>query len=141
MFEYLLALVAVHSLAALPRSAAEKLAIVYARLLDLAIPRLRRVAMQNLSLAFPDRSAQERKLIADDVFRSIARVLVALAKFPQITKANIHDWIRYEGYEHFEQALARGKGVLFATAHLGNWELSAFSHALMSVPMHIVVRP
>jgi KDO2-lipid IV(A) lauroyltransferase len=31
--------------------------------------------------------------------------------------------------------------VLFATAHLGNWELSAFSHALMSRPMHIVVRP
>jgi len=31
--------------------------------------------------------------------------------------------------------------VLFATAHLGNWELSAFAHALLSSPMHIVVRP
>ncbi len=34
-----------------------------------------------------------------------------------------------------------GKGVLFATAHLGNWELSAFAHALMAAPMNVVVRP
>src|SRR5947207_9351840 len=33
------------------------------------------------------------------------------------------------------------RSVLVATAHLGNWELSAFSHALMTAPMHIVVRP
>src|SRR5438876_4064536 len=25
------------------------------------------------------------------------------------------------------------------TAHLGNWELSAYAHALMSAPMHVVV--
>jgi KDO2-lipid IV(A) lauroyltransferase len=31
--------------------------------------------------------------------------------------------------------------VLVATAHLGNWELSAFAHAWMTAPMNIVVRP
>lgn len=75
------------------------------------------------------------------VWRSIARLLVAFARFPSIDKGNVSQWIRYEGYEHFEQALRRGRGVLFATAHLGNWELSAFAHALLSSPMHIVVRP
>ena len=44
-------------------------------------------------------------------------------------------------FEHFERALARGHGVLFATAHLGNWELSAFAHGLMAAPMHVVARP
>ncbi len=52
-----------------------------------------------------------------------------------------HHWIRYQGYEHFERAMERGKGVLFATAHLGNWELSAFCHALLPAPMRVVVRP
>ncbi len=141
MLAYLLALAVVQSLAIVPRAAAEKLARLYTRIFDLVIPRLRRSAMRNLALALPEGSAQEHAAIVDEVFRNLARVLVALAKFPQITKANIHEWIRYEGYEHFERALELGKGVLFATAHLGNWELSAFSHALMSKPMHVVVRP
>src|SRR5262249_6156531 len=43
--------------------------------------------------------------------------------------------------EYFENALRNGRGVLFATAHLGNWELSAFAHALVASPMNVVVRP
>ena len=117
------------------------LARCYARLLDLALPRLRRVAMRNLAMALPEKTAAERQAIADGVFRSIARLLYALARFPRINRSNVSEWIRYEGFEHFEQALQRGRGVLFATAHLGNWELSAFAHALMAAPMHVVVRP
>jgi KDO2-lipid IV(A) lauroyltransferase len=78
--------------------------------------------------------------IERDVWGSIARLMVAFARFPAINKQNVGHWIRYEGFEHFEGALRRGKGILFATAHLGNWELSAFAHALMSAPMNIVVR-
>jgi KDO2-lipid IV(A) lauroyltransferase len=75
------------------------------------------------------------------VFRSIARLLAAFARFPRINPENVGEWIRYEGYENFANGLARGRGVLIATGHLGNWELSAFAHALMSAPMHVVVRP
>src|SRR6266851_8364264 len=141
MIDYLMALVAVHSLAIAPRAVAEPLARLYTRLLDLAIPRLRCVGMRNLAMALPDLSRDERARIVDGVFRSIARMLVTFARFPRINRDNIHEWIRYEGYEHFEHALRQGKGVLFATAHLGNWELSAFAHALMSAPMGVVVRP
>ena len=79
--------------------------------------------------------------IVDGVFRSIARLLVAFAKFPRIRRDNLAQWIRLEGGEHFEAALRAGRGVLFATAHLGNWELSAFAHALLAAPMNVVVRP
>jgi len=78
---------------------------------------------------------------ADEVYRSIARMLVSFARFPRIRRESISSLIRYEGFEHFEEALRRGKGVLFATGHLGNWELSAFAHAFMAAPMHVVVRP
>jgi Kdo2-lipid IVA lauroyltransferase/acyltransferase len=139
--EYGAALAAVKSLEYAPRSAAYVLARFYTRLLDLAAPRLRRVAMRNLTLALPEKTHTEHRQIADDVFRSIARLLVTFAKFPGIGRGNVAQWVRCEGYEHVEAALARGRGVLFATAHLGNWELSAFAHGLFFSPMHVLVRP
>ncbi len=139
--EYGLASFALNSLAYTPLPVSHFLARAYVRALDLALPRLRRVAMGNLAMALPAADPRERARIVDGVFRSIARLLVAFARFPQMDRANIGRWIRYQGFEHFEQAQRRGKGVLFATAHLGNWELSAFAHALLTAPMHVVVRP
>ena len=97
--------------------------------------------MRNLEMAYPEKTPAERTQLVDEVFRSIARLLYAFARFPRMNRENIHEWIRYEGLEHFEAAKKAGRGVLFATAHLGNWELSAFAHALMTEPMHIVIRP
>lgn len=97
--------------------------------------------MRNLELAYPDKTPAERKAIADEVFRSIARLLATFARFPQMNSENIHEWIRYEGLEHYLDAKKAGRGVLVATAHLGNWEISAFAHALMTEPMHIMIRP
>jgi Kdo2-lipid IVA lauroyltransferase/acyltransferase len=139
--EYWLARAVLASLAIGPRRFSFALAQVYTRILDVAIPRLRRVAMQNLAMALPELDEHAHRRIAGGVFRSIARLLVAFARFPRIRSANVKDWIRYEGYEHFEKALRRGRGVLFATAHLGNWELSAYAHAILSRPMYVVARP
>jgi len=117
------------------------LARFYANILDLAVPRLRRTARRNLERAYPDKTPAEREGIIDEVFRSIARLLYAFARFPQITRENISDWIRYEGLENYLEAKKAGRGILIATAHFGNWELSAFAHALMTEPMHVMIRP
>lgn len=112
------------------------LARFYFWLIDRAVPKLRRTAERNLQIAgIPDEG------VIDGLFRSLARMLVVFARFPRLTRSNIGELIRYEGLENFTAALDRGKGVLVATAHLGNWELSAFAHAFMTAPMHIVVRP
>jgi Kdo2-lipid IVA lauroyltransferase/acyltransferase len=126
------------SLRRTPLSFAHRLSRLYTRLLDLAIPRLRRTAYRNLGSALPHADAAK---ITNGVYESIARMLVAFSRFPDLNSGNIHEWIRYEGFEYFLEAKRRGKGVLFATAHMGAWELSAFAHALTAEPMHVVVRP
>ncbi|MCC6585482.1 MAG: lysophospholipid acyltransferase family protein [Bryobacterales bacterium] len=120
---------------------AEHVARFYIKLLDLAIPKLRRVAYRNLELALPGLAMADRRRIVDGSFRNLARILVSISRFHRIGKSNVGQYIHYEGFQHFRAAKERGKGVLFATAHLGNWELSAFAHALMAEPMHVVVRP
>jgi KDO2-lipid IV(A) lauroyltransferase len=139
--EYGAAVVALKTLEWAPTALAYGIARIYARLLDGALPRLRQVACRNLSLALPELGAARHREIVDGVFRSIARVLVAFAKFPAIRRQNVTGWIRCEGLEYVEQALQQGRGVLFATAHLGNWELSAYAYALLAAPMQVVVRP
>jgi Kdo2-lipid IVA lauroyltransferase/acyltransferase len=139
--EYLLAIGVVKSLEWAPLPLANGLSRWWCAALDRALPRLRRVALRNLSLAMPELDERQRGTTVDGVFRSLARLLVSFARFPSIDRANLDRWIRWEGAEHFEKALRAGRGVLFATAHLGNWELSAFAHALLAAPMHIVVRP
>jgi KDO2-lipid IV(A) lauroyltransferase len=132
LFEYWIARIAIALVAAFP-----SLSVVFAKLVDLLVPRLRRIAVKNLKMAGFSNSDQ----IADGVFLSIARLLAAFARLPRLTPQNISSLIRYDGLENFQAALARGRGVLVATAHLGNWELSAFAHAWMTAPMNIVVRP
>jgi KDO2-lipid IV(A) lauroyltransferase len=139
--EYGAALFVLKSLEWAPVEVAHGLARGYSRLLDMALPRLRRVAYRNLSFALPELDQARRAEIVDGVFRSVARLLVTVAKFPAIRRENLAQWIRCEGGEYFEQARRQGRGVLFATAHLGNWELSAYAHALLAAPMNVVVRP
>jgi KDO2-lipid IV(A) lauroyltransferase len=139
--EYCLAIAVLQSLAIAPLPLAWRLGHAYARLLDLVLPRLRQVAMRNLSLAMPELTEAGRAGIVNGVFRSIGRLLVSFAKFPSISKENVAQWIHYEGREHYDEAYRQGRGVLFATAHLGNWELSAYAHALLAEPMNVVVRP
>lgn len=133
--EYILARLLLATLAYGPRPLSYALAWCYAQLLRLAVPKLARVAARNLELTgLPSATAA-------GVWRSLARQLVVFARMGRINASNVEDWIRYEGREHFTRAKAEGKGILFATLHLGAWELSAFSHALMTEPMHVVVRP
>jgi KDO2-lipid IV(A) lauroyltransferase len=133
--EYAVAAALVALLRILPLGMSYRAGYAVAKLLDLGLPKLRRVAARNLAMAFPELSADARNRIIDGVFRSVGRVLVALARFPAI------DRISYEGLENYQAAKQQGRGVLIATAHLGNWELSAFAHALMTEPMNVMVRP
>jgi KDO2-lipid IV(A) lauroyltransferase len=139
--EYAIAASLLGALRRLPLSLANAVARTAVRLMDLGIPRLRRIAMQNMSFAFPQLDTAQRKCIADGVFANIARLLVAMARFPELNSENISQWIGYEGLENYRQAKAKGRGILIATAHLGNWELSAFAHALLTEPMNVMVRP
>jgi KDO2-lipid IV(A) lauroyltransferase len=132
LFEYFVARIAIALVAAFP-----SLSVNFAKLIDVLVPRLRRIAIKNLTMAGFSNPSE----IASGVFLSIARLLATFARLPRLTPQNISTLIRYDGLENFTSALARGRGVLVATAHLGNWELSAFSHAWMTSPMHIVVRP
>ena len=46
-----------------------------------------------------------------------------------------------EGYEKIVEAESRGKGVILATAHLGNWYLGGMLLGGLDHPIHVVLKP
>ena len=139
--EYALAWILLKFVGALPRPLARAAGITLAGLVYLLHRKLRRVGKRNLELAFPEKTARERSKILRGVFTSIGRQAAEVCLFPRYTRENVSKTVVYEGFENFERALARGKGVMFLTAHLGAWELSAFAHSLYGYPLGIVMRP
>jgi KDO2-lipid IV(A) lauroyltransferase len=139
--EYALAWPFITILGLLPRPLARATAIVLARIIYFLHPRLRQAGMRNLELAFPEKTRRERARILRGEFTSLGRQLAEVCQFPRYTAENVDHVIVYDGFENYERAYARGKGVLFLTAHFGGWELSAFAHSLHGHWMHIVVRP
>jgi Kdo2-lipid IVA lauroyltransferase/acyltransferase len=125
----------------LPRPLARAFAIGIGQAVYLLHVRLRRVGMRNLALAFPEKSEAERARILRGEFTSLGRQLAEVCQFPRYTRENIDNVVVYDGLENYEQAYARGKGVLFVTAHFGGWELSAFAHSLHGHWLHVVMRP
>jgi KDO2-lipid IV(A) lauroyltransferase len=139
--EYAIAWPFIKILGTLPRSLACAFAISIGQVVYLLHGKLRRVGMRNLELAFPEMSIAERKRILRGEFTSLGRQLAEVCQFPRYTLENVDEVVVYDGLENYEKAYARGKGVLFLTAHFGGWELSAFMHSLHGHWMHVVMRP
>jgi Kdo2-lipid IVA lauroyltransferase/acyltransferase len=138
--EYAAAWPFIKILGILPRPLARATGIGLAWLVYLLHVRLRQVGMRNLAMVFPEKSEAERGRILRAEFASLGRQLAEVCQFPRYTRENVDQVVVYDGLENYERAYARGKGVLFLTAHFGGWELSAFTHSLHGHWMHVVVR-
>ena len=84
----------------------------------------RRLVRRNLRLVYGDAlSVEQRRAIVRGVFEHSARGFGELFWRPQEHGMTVADWCEVQGIEHLDAALAAGKGVLLATAHLGSWTL------------------
>jgi Kdo2-lipid IVA lauroyltransferase/acyltransferase len=138
--EYALIWPVVKVLGALPRPLARTLGVLLAGAVYHLHRRLRKVGLRNLEIAYPEMAAAGRKRIVRGVFVSLGRQLAEFCQFPRYTRDNVSQVAVYEGFENFDAAQRRGKGVLFLTAHLGGWEVGSFVHSIHGHRLRIVVR-
>src|ERR1700680_1976641 len=138
--EYAAAWPFIKILGALPRPVARALGIGLAQVVYLLHARLRQVGMRNLAMVFPEKSEAERARILRGEFASLGRQLVEVCRFPKYTLENVDEVVVYDGFENYERAHARGKGVLLFAGHFGGWELSSFVLSLHGHWMHVIMR-
>ena len=125
----------------LPLRVALCIADVFGTLAFYALSKYRRIALENLGSAFgKEKTTRELNRIARDVFRNFARNAVELINFPKLTRGNINSFVRIKNIDILKEALDKGKGVIIATGHFGNWELLAVTVSLKGYKGAVVGR-
>lgn len=89
----------------------------------------RRVALENLRLAFPERPETWVRETARENFRHLGATAVEFAGVFAESPETLLSRFRFEGRDHLDRVLAQGKGAFLLTAHLGNWELAGLALA------------
>ncbi len=73
--------------------------------------------------------------------RHIAWLLIDFCRMHRITKANVERHCDMREYPRVAEAFAEGKGLIFATAHIGVWDVAGHVAGLLGLPLTSVFRP
>lgn len=102
----------------------------------------RKVTLENLEQAFPDKSLAERRKIARTAYINLAVVGMEMLRVSRLNKKKVIRLVTLdEESEALYQTLVKeGKGVIFLSGHYGSWELSAARIAAVGYPTTIIVK-
>lgn len=103
---------------------------------------VRRVVVERqVRAAFPELEEADVRRIARASYQSLGRTTIETAVLPAYSREEVLALFeRVEGWDLVERAVARGRGVLFVTGHLGNWELGGSYVAARGIPIEAVAR-
>jgi len=123
MFDYFLYKFGQFLVLCLPRKMAYRIAVFISDIHYLFANVDRANVRANLAAIFPEKPLKERDAIRLRMSRNFTKYLADFFKFSQIDAAYIKKYCRIENKHFIDDAAARGRGVIFLTAHIGNWEL------------------
>ena len=101
-------------------------------------PARRHAALANLAVMMPRATRRERVRVARRMMRSYNRMMYEFFRLPHMSRAELLRSVEISGREYLEEAIARGRGVIFASSHIGNWELGAVMVAQLGYTLHAV---
>lgn len=124
---------------ALPDAGALALMAALSRSARLFQPRKQRL-LDGLRIAFgSEKTEAELRAMLPAIYDHGARTFVEVVRMGRWTPDQILEMTEVVGEEHLKAAFARGKGLIGASAHLGNWELALAAMQLRGYQMDVVV--
>jgi len=127
-------------LAALPRRAALALGRGLGALWGDLDRRHVAIAADHLRRAFPDWDESRVMTTARGVYRHFGQVLFDVLWLQGRPRETVLSCVEIVGREHVEAAIAPGRGVVYVTCHLSNFEVLALAHSWVFGPVGMVVR-
>lgn len=110
------------------------------RLFDRGGKRVRYV-LANLRIAYPEKSAAERREIGRESYVHFAWNLIDVARSEHWTADDLLARVEVEGREHLDRALAPGRGAIAVMGHLGSFEVAMRVAPALGFPLTVIGRP
>jgi len=128
-------------LALLPLRAAMLLGSAVGRLAWPLAGETRRQALASLAVAFPERTPAEREAVGRRSFVHLAWLAAEVVTLPRHDR-KLEGYVRFAGESEqaLRQAIGHGRGLVFVTGHVGNWELMARRVARAGIPNAVIAK-
>jgi Kdo2-lipid IVA lauroyltransferase/acyltransferase len=99
-----------------------------------------RIGMKNLSIAFPERSEQERRRILRASYVNLGKGAAEYIRLAGFFHTRLRRRVTYDRYKYWQEVMRAnpGKGLVVLSAHFGNFELFACAHAMHGHPINLV---
>ena len=106
---------------------------------NLTSPAKRAMIERHLQRVNPNLRGASLRVAAQQAFDSYARYYVESFRLPSLSKKVVNKTMSVENFHHITDALALGKGCIFALPHLGGWEWAGRWMTDQGYPMTVVV--
>ena len=97
-------------------------------------------AVKNLSAAFPEKSPAEIATIVRAMWDNLGRLA---AEYPHLGEINVYDpegRVEVSGFEYVDLLRDDGRGGIFFSGHIANWEILSLGATQRGVPLDRVYR-
>lgn len=100
-----------------------------------------RITYSNLKAAFyAEKTPRELKRITKQVYLHLGETFAELVAMTKVDKAYSEKYITVHNFDRIERASKNTKGMIFTSAHLGNWELSCVAAVHKGYVLHLISR-
>jgi len=102
------------------------------------LPRERNRALAHLTQVFEDK---DRLWIRKTARRSFIHLGKSLLEIMLMSPWRASSVVDIKGLDNLDKAFERGRGVVYVTGHIGNWELAAYAVAAKKYPISVIAAP
>ncbi|HEY8784372.1 MAG TPA: lysophospholipid acyltransferase family protein [Mucilaginibacter sp.] len=99
----------------------------------------RRVVQENLRNSFPEKSEEERKFIEKKYFKYMADLMMETIKSVSMSAKSVHRRMICINPELMEYYFSKGKSIIAAAGHYGNWEMACLSFGFLTDKRRLIV--
>ena len=96
--------------------------------------------LQTIRCCFPEKSAAECRAVVDGMYENLGQTIMETLRFDALDQGWVDRHVEINDMPIVREVLARGKGAIMLTAHIGNFQLPAMIAGFFGIPIASITK-